>query len=209
MLRLVSSPKSKNIQVHEAELSAAERREAHGHPGLTLWFTGLSGSGKSTLAYRVEHLLSERGVFAYVLDGDGVRHGLCRDLGFAPEDRRENIRRVGEVAALFTDAGVVLLTAFISPYRADRAAVRELLGDAFVEVHVAASLEVCEARDPKGLYEKARSGEIPSFTGVSAPYEAPEAPELRVDTGELSIDEAAEAVLAWLRSERGVGGAAS
>lgn len=202
MLADVTAPKSKNIRVHEAELDGDARARAHGHRGLTLWFTGLSGSGKSTLAYRLERLLTERGVFAYVLDGDGVRHGLCRDLGFAPEDRRENIRRVGEVAGLFTDAGVVLLTAFISPYRADRDAVRALLGDSFVEVHVAASLEVCESRDPKGLYQKARSGEIPAFTGVSAPYEAPEAAEITVDTGALSVDEAAEKVLSWL-GERG------
>ena len=205
MLGGVTSPKSKNIRVHESELHSEDRQRAHGHAGLTLWFTGLSGSGKSTLAYRLERLLTEHGVFAYVLDGDGVRHGLCRDLGFAPEDRRENIRRVGEVAGLFTDAGVVLLTAFISPYRSDRDAVRALLGDSFVEVHVAASLEVCESRDPKGLYQKARSGEIPAFTGVSAPYEEPESPEIRVDTGVLSIDQAAAEVMAWLEAKRELG----
>lgn len=170
--------------------------------GATLWFTGLSGSGKSTVARRVEALLVARGQVPYVLDGDNVRHGLNGDLGFTEEDRRENIRRVGEVAKLFTDAGLLTIAAFISPYRADRAKVRALLADGdFVEIHVTAPLEVCEARDPKGLYARARAGEIANFTGISAPYEEPEAPALTVDTHEASVDECAGSVVAWLEAE--------
>ncbi|MCA9574759.1 MAG: adenylyl-sulfate kinase [Polyangiales bacterium] len=197
----MSEPKAKNLTFHIGELSRAARTAAHGHRGVTLWLTGLSGSGKSTLSHRVERLLTERGVFAYVLDGDNVRHGLNRDLGFAAADRTENIRRVGQVAKLFTDAGAVVLTAFISPYREDRASVRAAMepGD-FVEVHVAAGLEVCEERDVKGLYKKARAGEIPDFTGISAPYEEPEAPELRVDTGGQDVDQSANAVIAYLEA---------
>lgn len=195
----MSAPKGTNLTTHHGEIATDDRTRAHGHRGATLWLTGLSGSGKSTLGYRVERLLNERGIFAYVLDGDNVRQGLNRDLGFSPEDRSENIRRIGEVAKLFTDAGAVVLASFISPYRKDRQAIRDAMpAGGFVEVHVAASLEVCEARDPKGLYERARAGEIPGFTGISAPYEEPESPELRVDTGALSLDEAADAVLAWL-----------
>ncbi|MCA9611569.1 MAG: adenylyl-sulfate kinase [Sandaracinus sp.] len=198
------APKATNLTWHAGEIDREGRARAHGHRGATLWLTGLSGSGKSTLAHRVERLLIERGVHAYVLDGDNVRHGLCRDLGFAPEDRHENIRRVGEVAKLFSDAGVVVLTAFVSPYRADRDEVRALLapGD-FVEVHVAADLATCESRDPKGLYAKARRGEIRDFTGIDAPYEAPLEPELRVDTGAESVDASAARVVAWLEA-RGV-----
>ncbi len=197
-------PKGTNLTWHRGEVDHEARRSAHGHSGVTLWLTGLSGSGKSTLAHRVERRLIEAGVFAYVLDGDNVRHGLNADLGFGADERKENIRRVGEVARLFTDAGAVVITAFISPYREDRARARALLeeGD-FVEVHVAADLATCEARDPKGLYAKARAGEIPNFTGISAPYEAPENPELRVDTGAADVDACAEQVLAYLRS-RGV-----
>ena len=195
----MSEPKAQNLTKHHGEMSRAERRARHGHRGAAVWLTGLSGSGKSTLGYRLERLLTERGVFAYVLDGDNVRHGLNGDLGFSPEDRAENIRRIGEVTALFADAGAIVLSSFISPYRAGRQAIRERMpaGD-FIEVHVAASLEVCEARDPKGLYKRARAGEIPSFTGISAPYEAPEDPELVVDTGELSVEEAASRVLSYL-----------
>lgn len=195
----MSEPKAKNLTYHIGELSRADRTRAHGHKGVTLWLTGLSGSGKSTLSHRVERLLTERGVFAYVLDGDNVRHGLNRDLGFAAADRTENIRRVGQVAKLFTDAGAIVLTAFISPYREDRASVRAAMepGD-FVEVYVAAGLDVCESRDPKGLYKKARAGEIPDFTGISAPYEEPDAPELRVDTGGQDLEQSAQDVLAYL-----------
>ncbi len=164
-------------------MSGSDRAQNFGHESKTVWFTGLSGSGKSTLAFAVEEALIERGVAAYVLDGDNIRFGLNRDLGFAPEDRTENIRRIGEVCRLFQDAGLIVLTAFVSPYRADRDAVRALHPDgAFCEVFVDTPLEVCEARDVKGLYAKARAGEIPEFTGISAPYEPPEEPEIRVDT---------------------------
>ncbi len=198
----MSGPKATHLTYHVGEVSRSDRAQAHGHKGVTLWLTGLSGSGKSTLSHRVERLLIERGAFAYVLDGDNVRHGLNRDLGFAPEDRKENIRRVGQVAKLFTEAGAIVLTAFISPYQADRASVRESMesGD-FVEVHVAADLAVCESRDPKGLYKKARAGEIGNFTGISAPYEAPDAPELRVDTGGQDVDASAREVIAYLEAE--------
>ncbi len=200
----MTEPKAENLTWHMGEVSRDDRARIHGHRGATLWFTGLSGSGKSTLAHRVERMLLERGVFAYVLDGDNVRHGLNRDLGFAPDERKENIRRLGEVAKLFTDAGAIVITAFISPYRSDRASVRALMreGD-FVEVHVAASVEVCESRDPKGLYARARKGEIPEFTGISAPYEAPELPELVVDTGAADVDACARSVVAYLES-RGI-----
>jgi len=181
----------RNLTRHLGAVSADDRARVLGHRAACLWFTGLSGSGKSTLARAVEEKLVSRGLLAYVLDGDNVRLGLNRDLGFAPADRAENIRRIGEVAALFVDAGVIVLAAFISPYRADRAAV----GDAFIEVHVAASLAVCESRDPKGLYARARAGDIPGFTGVDAPYEAPDDPEVRVDTGALSLSAAADVVV--------------
>ncbi len=181
----MSEPKSKNIFWHEGDIKKADRERLMGHKGVCLWFTGLSGSGKSTIAHEVENILYERGVHTYVLDGDNIRHGLNRDLGFSPEDRTENIRRIGEVAKLFVDAGLVVMTAFISPYRKDRNQVREIMnpGD-FVEVYVEADLETCEERDPKGLYKKARAGEIKEFTGISAPYEAPENPELVVNTTE-------------------------
>jgi len=177
-------PKSENLTATESHVSREQRAALLGHRAATLWLTGLSGSGKSTLARALEERLVERGVLAYVLDGDNVRHGLCADLGFSPEDRVENIRRVGELAKLLNDAGVLVLTAFISPYRADRARVRTLLpAGEFLEVFVDCPLEVCERRDPKGLYRKARSGELREFTGVSAPYEPPESPELRIATG--------------------------
>ena len=191
--------KATNITWHVGEVSREDRAAARGHRGATLWFTGLSGSGKSTLSHRVEKKLADRGAVTYVLDGDNVRHGLNGDLGFAPEDRKENIRRIGEVAKLFTDAGILVLTAFISPYRADRAAVRERMGAGdFVEVYVSTPLEVCEQRDPKGLYKKARAGEITGFTGIGAPYEAPESPELDVDTAEADLDACADKVIAYL-----------
>ncbi len=195
----MSAPKSTNVTWHVGEVDAERRRQAHGHRGATVWFTGLSGSGKSTVAHRVERLLIERGAFAYVLDGDNVRQGLNGDLGFSADDRSENIRRIGEVARLFTDAGALVLTAFISPYRADRARVRELMGEGgFVEVHVTAPLEVCEQRDPKGLYEKARAGQIKDFTGVDAPYEEPQDPEVRIDTAKQDVESCAQHVIAYL-----------
>lgn len=197
----MTQPKADNLTWHIGEIDRKGRSELHGHRGVTLWLTGLSGSGKSTLSHRVERRLLDRGAFAYVLDGDNVRHGLNRDLGFSPEDRVENIRRIGEVAKLFTDAGAIVLSAFISPYRADRDRVRAIMpkGD-FLEIHVAASLDVCEQRDPKGLYKKARRGEIPDFTGISAPYEAPLAAELVVDTGAADVDACADQVVAYLQS---------
>ncbi len=195
-------PKAENLTWHGGEVSRADRERAHGHRGATLWLTGLSGSGKSTLAGRLDAKLHARGCVTYVLDGDNVRHGLNRDLGFAPEERKENIRRIGEVAKLFTDAGVIVLTAFISPYRDDRAQARALLpeGD-FIEVHVDADLDTCESRDPKGLYKKARAGEIRGFTGIDAPYEAPASPEVRVDTSVQNPDACADQVIAWLEAK--------
>lgn len=180
---MADQPVSKNIVRAEGRVTGANRAANFGHASKTVWFTGLSGSGKSTLAFAVEEALVAQGIAAYVLDGDNVRFGLNRDLGFAPEDRTENIRRIGEVCRLFQDAGLIVLTAFVSPYQADRDAVRDLHPEgAFVEVFVDTPIEVCEARDVKGLYAKARAGEIPEFTGISAPYEAPEHPEIRVDT---------------------------
>ena len=190
--------KSTNITWHLGEVDQAKREALNGHKGAVLWFTGLSGSGKSTLANAVESQLHDQGCHTYILDGDNVRHGLNKNLTFSDEDRMENIRRIGEVARLFSDAGILTLTAFISPFRSDRAVVRELLGDRFVEVHVKASVEVCESRDPKGLYQKARAGEIQDFTGISSPYEAPETPEIEVDTGELSLEDSVAKVVAYL-----------
>lgn len=178
----VSEPVSTNILRVEGLVGAADRVALLGHSGRTVWFTGLSGSGKSTLAFAVEEALVARGVAAYVLDGDNVRFGLNRDLGFSAADRTENVRRIGEVCRLFQDAGLVVLSAFISPYRADRDAVRALHPEgSFVEVFVDTPLDICEARDVKGLYARARTGEIPEFSGISAPYEAPEAPDITVD----------------------------
>ncbi len=195
----MTAPKGTNLTWHIGEVDQAARTVAHGHSGATLWFTGLSGSGKSTIAHRLERALIERGAFAYVLDGDNVRHGLNRDLGFSAEDRVENIRRIGEVARLFTNAGAIVITAFISPYRSDRERVRELMPSGqFIEVFVDTPIEVCEARDPKGLYKKVRSGDIKNFTGIDAPYEAPKAPEVHLRTEELSVDEAAAMVVQYL-----------
>ncbi len=184
---MTSSPadsKATNIVWHEASVDRDSRASQRGHRSAILWFTGLSGAGKSTLANAVNVELFQRGLATYLLDGDNVRHGLCKDLGFSDADREENIRRIGEVAKLFLDAGVITLTAFVSPFRADRDRARALVerGD-FIEIHCAAELAVCEQRDPKGLYAKARAGVIKEFTGISSPYEAPESPELLVDTG--------------------------
>jgi adenylylsulfate kinase len=203
----MSQQKSTNITWHAGHVTRAEREKALGQRGVTIWLTGLSGSGKSTIATGLEHALLERGRFAYVLDGDNVRHGLNKNLGFSPEDRAENIRRIGEVAKLFTDAGLIAITSFISPYRADRDAVRALMapGD-FVEVLVDASLETCEARDVKGLYKKARAGAIPEFTGISAPYEAPERPELVLDTNRQTVEESVGALIDYLEQKGYLGG---
>ena len=174
----------KNIVWHHATVTRARREAQNGHRGAIIWFTGLSGSGKSTLAHAVEETLHQQGCRTFVLDGDNVRHGLCGDLGFSAKDRVENIRRIGEMAKLFMEAGVIVLTAFISPFRADRERVRGMVehGD-FIEIYCDAPIEVCESRDVKGMYKKARAGQIAEFTGISSPYEAPENPELTVNTG--------------------------
>ena len=190
----------KNIIWHHATVLREHRQALNGHNSAILWFTGLSGAGKSTLAHAVEEKLHAMGVRTYVLDGDNVRHGLCGDLGFSAADRRENIRRIGEVAKLFIDAGVIVLTAFISPFRDDREHVRGLVmpGD-FLEIYCRCPLEVCETRDVKGLYRRARQGEVKDFTGISSPYEEPLAPELAVDTALYDLDASVEWVLALLR----------
>ena len=190
--------KSTNITWHQSGVLSEERTALMGHGPALLWFTGVSGSGKSTLANGVSRALHDRGVHTYVLDGDNVRHGLNKDLTFSAEDRVENIRRIGEVAHLFVDAGLVTMTAFISPYRDDRAQARAIIGDAFIEVHVDCDVAVCESRDPKGLYKKARAGEIGDFTGISAPYEAPENPELRIDTSKAPLEDCVAAVVDYL-----------
>ncbi|MBC8293806.1 MAG: adenylyl-sulfate kinase [Proteobacteria bacterium] len=198
----MTKPKSENIVWHETTVSKTEREKISGHRGCTVWLTGLSGSGKSTLANLLEKALWERGARAYVLDGDNVRHGLNKDLGFSPEDREENIRRIGEVAALFTEAGIINVTAFISPYKGDRDKVREIMADGdFVEVYVKCDLDECEKRDPKGLYKKARAGEIPEFTGISAPYEEPDKAELIVDTTSQSQEDSLQALLSYLEEK--------
>ena len=191
----------KNVFWQRGSVSREDREARRGHRGCVLWFTGLSASGKSTLAQWVEQRLFEEGYFTYVLDGDNMRHGLSGDLGFSPDDRTENIRRVGEVAKLFAEAGAIVATAFISPYRRDRDRVRQLMtrdGD-FIEIFVSCPLEVCEKRDPKGLYHRARAGEIRDFTGIDAPYEPPESPELVVETQDREVAECVDQILEHLR----------
>ena len=196
--------KSSNVVWHQATIDRASREQQNGHKSAILWFTGLSGAGKSTLAHAVEDRLHQMGCRTYVLDGDNVRHGLCGDLGFSDADRVENIRRVGEVAKLFTEAGVITLTAFISPFIADRDRVRGLVVDGdFIEIYCQCALDVCEERDVKGLYKKARAGEIPEFTGINSPYEEPVNPEICVDTAALSLDECVDKVIAYLK-EKGI-----
>jgi adenylylsulfate kinase len=198
----MSEQKATNITWHEGEVKKSDREQLMNQRGVILWFTGLSGSGKSTVAHRLEQKLFQRRHLTYVLDGDNVRHGLNKNLGFSPEDRKENIRRVGEVAKLFSDAGIITMAAFISPYRQDRQNVRALVeeGD-FVEIHVKVPLEVAEERDPKGLYEKARSGEIDNFTGIDAPYEAPEDPEIIIETGEAELEENVQTIIEYLEEQ--------
>ena len=196
--------KSSNTVWHHAMISRADREKLHHHKSVILWFTGLSGSGKSTLAHAVEEHLHNLGCSTFVLDGDNVRHGLCSDLGFDDKDRVENIRRIGELAKLMTEAGVITLTAFISPFRADRSAARKLVPHGeFIEIHCQCPLETCEERDVKGLYKKARAGKIPFFTGIGSPYEEPEKPELTVNTHSLTLAESVQAVIDLLKS-RGV-----
>jgi len=192
--------KSQHVVWHKAQISKFDRQRLNGHRSAVIWFTGFSGAGKSTLSVAVEKELHKRVIRTYVLDGDNIRHGLNSNLGFTQEDRTENIRRIGEVSKLFVDAGIMTLTAFISPYRNDRDMVRAMVGTGeFVEIYVKCALEECERRDPKGLYKKARSGEIKGFTGIDAPYEAPWNPELIVETDKESLKESVASVLNFLQ----------
>jgi adenylylsulfate kinase len=197
-------PASTNVVWHHATVTRARREAQNGHRGAIIWFTGLSGSGKSTLAHAVEESLHQLGCRTFVLDGDNVRHGLCGDLGFSAQDRQENIRRIGEVAKLFMEAGVIVLVAFISPYRADRERVRGMVmhGD-FVEIYCDTPIEICETRDVKGIYKKARAGEIAEFTGISSPYQAPENHELTVNTGTAALDACVQQVIGEI-TNRGI-----
>jgi adenylylsulfate kinase len=190
---------SSNVTWHELSLSKEFRRVQNGHHSFVIWFTGLSGSGKSTVANELANKLYQNGICNYVLDGDNIRHGLNKDLGFSDEDRKENIRRIGEVSKLFVDSGQVVLTAFISPFKADRELVRNLLEeDEFVEVFVKCPIAECENRDPKGLYQKARNGLIKDFTGIDSPYEEPENPELVLETDRFSIEECVDQLISYL-----------
>lgn len=199
---MTSSTKSSNVVWHDSTITRQQREAQNQHKSVILWFTGLSGAGKSTLAHAVEDKLHEMGCRTFVVDGDNVRHGLCADLGFSDQDREENIRRVGEVAKLFNEAGVITLTAFISPFRSDRDRVRQLVPDGdFIEVYCHATLEVCEERDVKGLYKRARAGEIANFTGISSPYEAPENPEVSVETGSKPLNECVAQVIDYLSAQ--------
>ena len=197
----MAQKKATNIVWHPAKVTRSKREGLSGHRGFTIWFTGLSAAGKSTLAVAVEEALHEHGCHAYVLDGDNIRHGLNSNLGFSPEDRVENIRRIAEVAKLFRDAGIISLTAFISPYRADREGARKLAEaehDAFIEVFVDCSIGICEQRDPKGMYKKARAGIIKDFTGITAPYEPPEKPEIHLRTDQMNVGECVQTVMNYL-----------
>ncbi|MEE6450431.1 adenylyl-sulfate kinase [Gottfriedia acidiceleris] len=197
---------SKNIVWHQASISKEDRRQKNNHHSCILWFTGLSASGKSTIANEIAKALYHLNVQQYVLDGDNIRHGLNKDLGFTDFDRTENIRRIGEVAKLFVDNGQIVLTAFISPFIADRNIVRSLVEqDEFIEVYVECSVETCESRDPKGLYKKAKNGEIQNFTGINSPYEAPINPEITLNTDQLSVQECVETILQFLKSKNYIG----
>lgn len=196
----MANQKATNITWYNDSITSTDRERLLNQKGAVLWFTGLSASGKSTLANAVEEKLFELGQLTYILDGDNIRHGLNKDLGFSPDDREENIRRIGEVSKLFCDAGVISMTAFISPYRKDRDQARALVAEGrFVEIYVKVSLEIAEQRDPKGLYKKARAGEIKEFTGISAPYEEPTNAELIVDTGNLNLKESVQVVIDYLK----------
>jgi len=194
--------KATNITWHHAGITKVDREKLLNQKGVVIWYTGLSASGKSTIAHVVEEKLYDRGILTYVLDGDNIRHGLNKNLGFSPEDREENIRRIGEVGKLFADAGIIAMTAFISPYRVDRNTARLLHEPGnFIEVFVDAPLSILEERDPKGLYKKARAGTIQEFTGISAPYEAPENPEIHLDTSKMDIEECADVVINYLEDK--------
>ncbi len=191
--------KSTNIVWHQASVDREARFQSRGHKSAILWFTGLSGSGKSTLANAVNFALFQKGFATYVLDGDNIRHGLCQDLDFSDTAREENIRRIGEVAKLFVDAGIIVLTAFVSPFRLDRDKARSLVAENdFIEIYCAANLEICEERDIKGLYAKAREGIIKDFTGISSPYEEPESPEIKIDTGSKELNECVNEIVNFL-----------
>jgi adenylylsulfate kinase len=191
------------ISWHNAAVTREKREKQNGHKSYILWFTGLSGSGKSTLAHALEERLHEYGCKTFVFDGDNVRHGLCKDLGFSMEDRKENIRRIGEMCKLFIEAGVIALTAFISPFGEDRKKLRQMVGnDDFIEIYCNASLDVCEARDVKGIYAKARRGEIREFTGISSPYEIPDDPEIIVETGSAALDDCVNGILEYLQKNK-------
>lgn len=192
----------RDVYWHGGVVSKADREKLNGHRGFTVWCTGLPSSGKSTVARALEERLHKMGCRCYVLDGDNIRHGLNKDLGFSPEDREENIRRIGEVAKLFSDAGFITVTAFISPYHKDRALAREVHdADDFIEAFISCPLDICEQRDPKGLYRRARAGDIPSFTGVSAPYETPWDAELVIETDKMTIDEEIDKIIEYLREK--------
>ncbi len=193
---------NQHVVWHEPTIFRADRERLNGHRSTILWFTGLSGSGKSTLSHAIEDHLYRQGVRTYVLDGDNIRKGLCKDLGFTDADRTENIRRIGEVSRLMLEAGLIVMTAFISPFRKDRDLARSLVsaGD-FIEIHCAADLAVCEGRDPKGLYKKARAGQIPEFTGITSPYEEPLSPEVVLETGRFSVDQCVEQLLGFMRGK--------
>ena len=202
MMELNQNNPGKNIKWHNLTIDRNKLEKMRGHKGMVIWFTGLSGSGKSTLANAVNEVLHLDGLSTYVLDGDNVRHGLCKDLGFSDEDREENIRRIGEVANLFMNAGIITITAFVSPFISDRNKVRKIIGSKdFIEVYCSADIDVCESRDTKGLYKKARLGEIKEFTGISSPYEAPANPEIVVDTGSLGLNDSVEKVINYLTDQ--------
>ena len=199
----VDVAKKNNITMFRGYISREDREKLHAHKGAVIWFTGLSASGKSTVAHLVEKELYRRGCSTYVLDGDNVRHGLCSDLTFRPEDRAENIRRIGEMVKLFVDAGIIVLTAFISPYRKDRRRVRSLLSDGqFLEIYMKCPPEVCETRDEKGIYKKAKAGAIKEFTGISSPYEPPQAPELVIDSAREAAGKAAQRVIRLIEQSK-------
>ena len=199
----MSIQKADNVVWHEGMIGREDRERLNGHSGFTVWFTGLSAAGKSTLAVATEMALYERGFHTFILDGDNIRHGLNKNLGFSPEDREENIRRIGEVAKLFCDCGIIVLTAFISPYRDDRRRARALHGEnSFIEVFVDCPLPICEKRDPKGMYTKARQGIIPSFTGISDPYEAPENPEIHLHTDQSSVEACVLKIMGYFESRK-------
>ncbi len=202
MNKVNSNNGSKNIKWHPSSVDREMLEGLRGHKGMVLWFTGLSGSGKSTLANALNEFLYSKGISTFILDGDNIRHGLCNDLGFSDKDREENIRRIGEVSNLFMNAGIVTITAFVSPFQSDRNKVRKIIGKDFVEIFCAANLDICEKRDTKGLYKKARLGEIKDFTGISSPYEIPSHPEIIVDTASLDLSKSVRQIIDYLNEKK-------